>query len=241
MLAGWKKAAAALLSCVLLAGCLYPKERLAQNQISTGEYIVLIHNAVQNYKARTGVLPINNSTAETPIYEKYVIDMKKLLDQRLISNVPADAFEGGGTYQYVIVNPEGEFQVKLLDLVAAQKAADLQRLVYSYEAREGKLPLGDRLSPSDEFYAVDYAQLGVQQEQVRSVYSGMYLSFVMHESGDVTIQYAPDIMKALELAGVASPDPQLDLRSYLIEQSPFVPTDSYPYYWKDGQPQLAGQ
>ena len=235
----WRKAIAATISCLLLAGCLYPKERLAQNQISTGEYIVLIENAVNTYKARTGVLPIKNSTALTPIYEKYVIDMKKLLDNRVISNIPVDAFEGGGTYQYVIVDPEGELRVRLLDLVAAQKAADLQRLVYSFEAREGKLPLGDRLS--DEFYAIDFALLGTQREQVRSVYSGMYLSFVMHESGDVVIQYAPDVMKAVELAGVAAPDPQYDLRSYLIEQSPFAPTHSYPYYWVDGQPQLAGR
>lgn len=227
-----------LLSMVLiLAGCLYPKDRLQKNQISTGEYLILVQNAVETYRQRTGTIPIKNSTEQTPIYEKYLIDFKKLLDNNVISQIPSDAFEAGGTNYYVIVDPEGEMKVKLMDLITAEKVSDLQRKVDSYVAAGNELPLGEVIKPN--FYKLEFKNLALKSEQVRSVYSDMYLSILIHESGRVTIDYAPEVMKAITMNNISEPDPNIDLRSYLLEQSNYIPVNSYPYYWKDNEPVIS--
>jgi hypothetical protein len=219
---------------IMLSGCLYPKDRLHKNQISTGEYLILVQNAVETYKQRTGVIPIKNSTEQTPIYEKYVVDFKKLLDYNVISQIPGDAYESGGMNYYVIVDPEGEMQVKLMDLITANKVADLQRKIDSYVAAGNKVPLGERMKPS--FYSIDFKSLGMKSEQVRSVYSDMYLAILIHESGQVLVDYAPEVMNAIKMKNITEPDPNKDLRSYLVEQSNYIPVESYPYYWKDNEP-----
>jgi hypothetical protein len=233
----WLITALLIWMVIMLAGCLYPNDQLHQNQISTGEYIILVQNAVETYKERTGVLPIKNSTEETPIYEKYQIDFKKLLDRNVISRIPADAFEAGGSNYYVIVDPEGEMKVKLMDLVIAGQVSDIQRLTDSYVAAGNELPLGELVKPS--FYRVDFKQLGMNSEQVRSDYSEMFLSVLIHQSGRITIDYAPEIMRAITMKEISTPEPNVDLRAYLIEKSNYIPVNSYPYYWKDNEPVIS--
>lgn len=222
---------------ILLAGCLYPNDRLQQNQISTGEYIILVQNAVETYKQRTGVLPIKNSKEDTPIYEKYLIDFKKLLDRNVISNIPADAYEAGGANYYVIVDPEDEMKVKLMDLVTAGQVSDIQRRTDSYVAEGNELPLGEQVMPG--FYHIAFERLGMKSEQVRSVYTEMFLSILIHESGRVVVDYAPEVMRAITLKAVSTPNPNIDLRIYLVEQSNYIPVNSYPYYWKDNEPVIS--
>jgi hypothetical protein len=224
---------------IMLSGCLYPKDRLHKNQISTGEYLILVQNAVETYKQRTGVIPIKNSTELTPIYEKYVVDFKKLLDYNVISQIPADAYESGGTNYYVIVDPEGEMKVKLMDLITANKVADIQRKIDSYVAAGNKVPLGEQIKPG--FYSIDSQKLGVKSEQVRSVYSDMYLAIVIHESGQALVDYAPEVMNAIRMKNITEPDANKDLRSYLVEQSNYIPVESYPYYWIDDEPVLTSE
>ncbi|MEX2416194.1 MAG: hypothetical protein WD424_08615 [Paenibacillaceae bacterium] len=233
----WQITVLLILMVIMLAGCLYPKDRLQQNQISTGEYMILVQNAVETYKERTGVLPIKNSTEETPIYEKYLVDFKKLLDRNVISRIPADAYEAGGSNYYVIVDPEGELKVKLMDLVIAGQVSDIQRRSDSYVAEGNDLPLGELVKPS--FYHVDFERLGLKSEQVRSVYSEMFLPILIHQSGRITVDYAPEIMRAITMKENSSPDPNIDLRTYLVEQSNYIPVNSYPYYWKDNEPVIS--
>jgi len=224
----------ALIIITLLPGCMYPDSQTRSGNITTGEYIVVVENAVQAYHKRTGVLPIHNSTIDTPIYEKYRIDFKLLRDYNLISRIPPDAFEEGGNYYYMIVNPEAEIHVKLLDLRVSQAAADLQRLIDNYKLREGRLPLGERKNA--QFYQIDYKLLLMKQQQVKSVYSGQYLTYLLHESGQLAIEYAPDIMQAIQMNGNQEPDSSSDLRTLLLEQAPFIPVASYPYRWENGEP-----
>jgi hypothetical protein len=224
---------------IILSGCLYPKDQLKKNQISTGEYLILVQNAVENYKQRTGVIPIKNSTEQTPIYEKYVVDFKKLLDYNVISQIPADAYESGGTNYYVIVEPEGELKVKLMDLITANKVADIQRKIDSYVAAGNKVPLGEQIKP--DFYSIDFKSLGLKSEQVRSVYSDMYLAIVIHESGQALVDYAPEVMNAIRMKNITEPDANMDLRSYLVEQSNYIPVESYPYYWIDDEPVMTSE
>jgi hypothetical protein len=230
----------AAVGCIVaLSGCLYPKDNKLDNVTSIRESILLVQNAVDTYKQRTGVLPIKNSDTHTPIYEKYVIDMRKLKDGRYISQLPAVSYENGGSAIFVLVNPEEKPEVRVMDLVAYQQTGDIQKKVDEYKAtHQGQLPSGTAVSP--RFYQLDFGKLGMKQVQVESRYSRQFLNFVLHESGTVAIDYASDIMKMItEKSLTGGLTAASDLRAILVRESPFVPAKSYPYYWKDGQPVLS--
>src|SRR5699024_2242010 len=57
-----------------------------------------------------------NKESDTPLFQKYLIDFSKLKEHHLITDIPGNAFENGGIYQYTIIDPEGDPQVKLIDL-----------------------------------------------------------------------------------------------------------------------------
>lgn len=116
----WRLFGTLLLSAVLLSGCLYPKELRKENQMASGEYVMVVQNAIDQYKAKTGVLPIKNSTENTPIYEKYPVDFRKLQGPYL-SSIPVNAFENGGTAAYVLVDVETKPAVKMMDIPSFQK------------------------------------------------------------------------------------------------------------------------
>lgn len=84
---------------VLLSGCLYPQERLAQNKIPYKEQVDRVQQAVNEYRQATGgLLPIKTRDMSTPIYQKYPIDFN-LLVPRYMAEPPGNAFESGGVYQ----------------------------------------------------------------------------------------------------------------------------------------------
>lgn len=226
-----------LVAGMLLGGCLYPDELRKENRIAPQESAAIVQNAVNEYLERYGVLPIKNSTLDTPLYEKYVIDFKKLINAGLISQIPANAFENGGSYVYVLVNPELKPEVKMMDLVALQKAADLQKTVDKYRVmHNGQIPQGE--AAGNGWYYIDYDLLGSEPPQIQSVFSGQYLNAVVHQSGKVAIDYAPDIMIIVQRENLSSIDSETDLRSILTEHSYFVPVRSHAYYWH-GEPVIA--
>jgi hypothetical protein len=221
----------------LLSGCLYPDDMRKENQVAAKEYIFLVQKAIDDYREDTGVLPIKNSTQETPIYEKYAIDFKKLKARGYLSQIPVNAFENGGTYYYVLVNVEEHAEVKLMDLISLQKAGDLQRLVDSYRNNHGgEIAKGMPMAP--HYYTVDFEKIGKPTEQIKSVYSNAYLGFLIDDSGTIVIDYGPEIRKAINKRGSLPTDKTTDLREYLVEGSPFVPVRSAPYYWIDGEPRI---
>ena len=227
-----------LVAGMLLSGCLYPDELRNENQIVPQESVIIVQNAVNTYLQRNGVLPIKNSTQDTPIYEKYVIDFKKLLDSGLISQIPANAFENGGSYVYVLVNPEEQPEVKMMDLVALQQAADLQKKVDDFrDKHNGQIPQGEAVG--NGWHYINYDLLGSEPLQIQSVFSGQYLNAIVHQSGKVVIDYAPDIMVIVQRENLSSIDSETDLRSILTEHSFFVPVQSHAYYWR-GEPVIAG-
>jgi hypothetical protein len=236
-----KSSVLVLLTLLLLTGCMYPDEMRKESQALPGEYTAVVQQAVERYKEASGVLPIKNSNVNTPLYEKYVIDLKKLMDSGYLSRLPDDAFESGGNYYYVLVDVEDKPRVKLMDLAAKQQVGDVQRVVDSYSFNNGgALPLGEQAA--DSFYRISYDQLGMKPVQVRSPFSRQYLSLLLHESGRVFIDYAPDIMQAKEKANIIeTPDEEKDLRTWLVDASYFVPVDSMPYYWVEGQPKIKAE
>lgn len=225
------------IAALCLSGCLYPKERLQENQIAAKEYVLLVQNAIDQYHQATGVLPIKNSEMTTPIYEKYMVDFKKLKERGFLSAVPANAFENGGTNIYVLVDPEQKPTVKLMDLNAFQQTVQLQKLVDDYKlGQNGQLPKGAEVAP--HFYEIDYNKLHVKPMQVQSVYSRqIQLPFIMHESGQVAVDYAMEIMRLIDKKAMQSTlDPNQDLRQLLVNESFYVPARSYPYRWINRTP-----
>jgi hypothetical protein len=175
---------------------------------------------------------------KTPLYEKYVIDFGKLLKANLLSTVPANAFERGGIFMYVLVNAETKPEVKLMDLTAYQSVVELQKQVEDYKSKHaGALPIGIQITPG--FYYLDMQKLGSKAPTVKSTYNRQSLiNYVIQEStGTVAIDYAPDIMKVITSKQLESKLESVpDLRELLVANSYFVPARSFAYRWSDKQP-----
>src|SRR5690625_2972875 len=100
----------------ILSGCLYPQSELAKNQVPNEAQLEMVQNAVDNYREMTdGLVPIKTKPSDVDIYEKYVIDFTTLQESNLISEIPGTAYENGGVYQYVLVTPDDDPRVKLID------------------------------------------------------------------------------------------------------------------------------
>jgi len=226
----------ALLLCVsaALAGCLYPKDQLAQNRMPPRDAVRLVQAAVDDYRRETGLLPIKNADQHTPRYEKYVVDLAKLQRTGHLSELPAAAFEKGGRYYFLVLDEENEPIVRLLDIVVLQQLNDLQKRVDEYMAENGgALPAGERLYPG--FAVLDFDKLGGRKPDIRSVFSGHPINVLVHESGAVFADYGIDARRLVESSG-AVPEPDQDLRELLARETLFVPVKSPVYHWIDGDP-----
>jgi hypothetical protein len=238
----WPRLAALLLALGMLSGCMYRGEieRNQANPAFVAEEIDRVSSAVERYHEARGVYPIKNADASTSVYEKYVIDLKRLVQSQMLSSIPANAFEAGGHYYYLLVHPETEPVVMLMDLSAVQVVADLQKDVDAYRDETGGLPTGAEAAQG--FFAVDYDALGRKAPDLRSPFTNGILPVLLHESGDLLIDYGLDIMEASRRAD----DPSAvregdDAREWLAQASPLAPVQSYPYVWTNGEPVLEAQ
>lgn len=225
----------------LLTGCLYRGDQGqgAPPEQAAIQTLPVIAQAVSAYRDAQGVLPIHNSDMDVPLYEKYRVDLRALTDGGFLAEIPAAAFERGGYYYYMIVDPEqADFSVKLLDLRVSQAVADLQRMVDGHLARTGELPLADPVAPG--FYTIDFARLGTSAKQAKSVYSSRYLPYMLDESGQVAIHYALDVMLLVQQQET-EPVAGADLRRLLMAHAPFIPVAAKPYEWLDGEPVPVGE
>jgi len=218
-----------------LAGCLYPEDRRADNQAPPREAVRNVQAAIEQFQADNGLLPIKNSSADTPVYEKFVIDFAKLERMGYVGDIPGTAYEKGGSYYFLVINEQTDPIVRLMDIVVHQQFNDLQAKVDTYRAANGGvLPAGDEAYPS--FYYVDYERLGGGVPDIRSVFSNQPLAALVHENGTVFGDYGIDVRKAVELSET-EPEPNADLRELLVRQSLFVPVKSPVYAWVDGDPE----
>lgn len=222
-----------LLLAGLLSGCMYPgKEQ--QTGSSYRESVKRVQEAVDDYQQQEGLLPILNADEATPRYEKFVIDLKKLHEMGYLDEIPAAAFEKGGSAYFLILDEETRPSVRLMDIVTVQKVNDVQRQINRYKSGHGgKLPAGDEIYPG--LFTIDARQAGTGSITLKSIYSGQPLQFIMDKNGTVYADYGPDIRSAIDKNGV-SPEANRDLRLQLEQASYYVPVKSLPYYWVEGQP-----
>ncbi|WP_253735808.1 hypothetical protein [Paenibacillus sp. FJAT-26967] len=227
---------AALISLTLLGGCMYPKEMKKENQTNPSEYIAVVQQSIETYHQKKSVYPIKNSDMDTPLYEKYVIDFQKLKNSGYLTNLPANAYESGGDYMYVLVDPEDKPRVKMFDLIAYRAVSDIQKKVYDYFGKNNAaVPGGELYSPG--FYYVDFDKLNMKAPEIKSVFNRQSLiHFLVHETGKVAIDYGPDLAGLIREKQL---QPTLKkgqkLLPLLVEEGHFVPIQSFDYEWDAGK------
>ncbi|WP_230875560.1 MULTISPECIES: DUF3939 domain-containing protein [Paenibacillus] len=227
-------AAILVLLSAILSGCLYPDNQAQNNRVSYVESVRNLQAAVDDYYQQEGVLPIITAGPEIPRYEKFRINLEQLKNTGYIDDIPATAFEKGGSAYFLIINEETEPTVKVMDLGTVQKVNDVQMSVNRYMTQLGELPAGEELYPG--YWTVDVSKIDARSTELRSVYSGQDMSYIMDEAGTVYADYAFDIMQALQKDDI-TPAEDEDLRIYLEKASFYVPVKSVPYRWINGAPQ----
>lgn len=211
----------------VLSGCLYPDEKLNQNQVPYKDQLASVQSAVDQFREdNSGLLPIKNKDMKTPVYEKYPIDFNKL-SPRYMQEPPGNSFESGGIYSYVLINPETEPEVKLIDLRLAEAIRDLNIRIDVYRQSNGYPPF--KKTVADGIYTLDYKKLGYKETPYAvSPFSGKNLPFIINHKAEVYIDYGIDLYEALQKKE-HSYKPGDDIRGLLVEDSGVVPAFSLPY------------
>lgn len=224
-----------LVTLLLLTGCLFPKSELDKNNVPHENQLLLIQTAIDQYQEKlNGLLPIKTKPNETPIYEKYVIDFSLLKDEGLLSEIPGNAFEKGGVYQYVLIDVDDDPTVKLIDLRTTSEVQSLYVKVNDYRNKHIYPPYGESIGK--DLFTIDYEKLGLSAEPtVVSPFTQNNLPIIMDVDGDLLIDYRPDLMQLLS-EGAHSFENGDDIRSIFTETSSFVPAYSLPYTIEDGEP-----
>ncbi|MBD8025233.1 hypothetical protein H9636_01055 [Ureibacillus sp. Re31] len=210
------------LTTVLLSGCLFPEEEKVENQVPDDIQLASVQKAVEEYQADTGVLPIKNRDMDTDLFIKYPIDFEKLAPKYL-ANAPANSYEKGGIFQYIIWDPEKNPTVKLVDLRAAERMRELNiRFMGSqYPTFKDKI--------TDYIYTIDYKKIGYKEElTVPSPYTNNQLPIIVTTEGDLYVDYSMDLNTFLKENNL-KPTPGEDIRTYLVDAYPVVPAYSLPY------------
>ncbi|MNK06157.1 hypothetical protein D3C87_240490 [compost metagenome] len=217
---------------------MYPRES-RDNQVSYRESVNRLQLAVDQFQKDQGILPILNADESTPRFEKFRIDLDKLNKMGYIDEIPTTAFEQGGSAYFLILDEETKPVVKVMELTTVQKVNDIQRAVDKYKnSHQGKLPVQKELYPG--IYSVDLKAINSESLIWTSFYSGQESDYLLDPRGQVYVDYALDIMQAIEKSGV-TPDAHTDLRTLLLEHSYFVPVKSLPYHWQNKQPVAVSQ
>ncbi|MED4227062.1 hypothetical protein [Neobacillus cucumis] len=211
-----------VLTAILISGCMYPEEKLTQNQIPYKDQIKTVQTAVDDFqKDNGGILPIKTKEANTPIYQKYPIDFKKIAP-KYIAEPPGNAYESGGIFQYVLVNVETNPTVKLLDLRMADTIRDIKLRI----STNGYPPFKKQLAKN--VFTLDYSKLGYKNEPyVVSPFTNQNLSLVITGDAEVYVDYRPDLYQAMKKTHQVL-KPGEDIRSILMDDSKFVPAYSLP-------------
>jgi hypothetical protein len=212
-----------VITAALLSGCMYPKEELTQNQIPYKDQVHAVQTAVDDFKRDNGgILPIKTKEAETPIYQKYPIEFKKI-SPKYIAEPPGNAYENGGIFQYVLVDVETNPTVKLLDLRMTETIRELKLRIKT----KGYPPYKTQIAKN--VFSLDYKKLGYETAPfVVSPYTNQNLSLVITGSAEVYVDYRPDLYQKLKNSDIVV-KPGEDIRSILVKDSMFVPAYSLPY------------
>ncbi|OZU90104.1 hypothetical protein CIL03_02895 [Virgibacillus indicus] len=220
---------------IFLSGCLYPESELAKNQSPNELQIEQVQSAVDKYKEENqGLVPIKTKPNDTPIFQKYLIDFTPLRESSLLTEIPGNAYENGGVYQYTLITPDDNARVKLIDLRVTEEIRKVNVRLDIYRNKHLYPPYGKEIS--DGVFLIDYEKLNLDaQPVVVSPYSNENLPIVMDYNGKLHVDYRIDLANALNEYEHDYQEGD-DIRYLLAENTPFVPAYSLPYTIKDGEP-----
>lgn len=227
--------AGVLLITVLLSGCLYPENELNKNEAPNESQLELVQSAVDQYREdKQGLVPIKTKGIDTPIFQKYLVDFTVLKENNLLAEIPGNAYENGGVYQYVLLTPEEDPQVKLIDLRITEDIRRVNVQLDIYRDKNLYPPFGEKIA--EGLYTIDYKKLGFDTPPtVTSPYTKENLPIVMDSDGKLYIDYRIDLTNALELYENNYQEGD-DIRYLLADNTPFLPAYSLPYTVHDGEP-----
>lgn len=182
-----------------------------------------VQKAVDSFKENSsGLLPIKTRDMETDQYIKYPIDFKKIVPAYL-GKAPANSYEAGGIYQYVLMDVEENPTVKLVDL----RIADTLRDINFRKGINGFGPIAETIA--EGVYKLDYKKMGYKSElSVQSPYSDTQLPLVATGDGKVYVDYSIELSRLLQETK-AEVKPGEDIRFLLTDNFAIVPAYSLPY------------
>ncbi|ARQ06955.1 Lipoprotein [Macrococcoides canis] len=217
-----RKSLLLLLVALLLGGCMYPKEELAQNQVAPQDQLNMVQSAVESYQQDTGgLLPLKDRDQTYEIYLKHPVDFGKL-KPKYLSQLPGSSFEMGGYYQYVMMDVDKNPKVMLVDL---RTSDTLKNLRIRLETKSNELALGKKIGPN--LYKINYKKYGLKQyPTVKSPYSGEALPIYINGGNEFKIDYSLDLGRALKTHKVKQGE---DIRYILYQDNPILPAYSVPY------------
>ena len=210
----------------LLSGCMYPEESLQQNQVPYEDQVESVQEAVLEYRKDHGgqLLPIKTKDQDTPYYMKYVIDFQKLVP-KYMADIPGNAYENGGIFQYTIINEETNPTVRLIDLRLTEVIRDTMLQIQS----QGYPAFNEQVGPN--VFSLNYNKMGFEKEPtVKSPFTGKNLHLVLGKDGELYIDYTPDLYDLLSDRSEEI-EKNEDIRNELVKDSLFVPVYSLPYAW----------
>ncbi|MEE1107415.1 hypothetical protein [Macrococcoides canis] len=217
-----RKSLLLLLLSLLLGGCMYPEEELAQNQVAPQDQLNMVQSAVESYQQDTGgLLPLKDRDQTYEIYLKHPVDFGKL-KPKYLSQLPGSSFEMGGYYQYVMMDVDKNPKVMLIDL---RTSDTLKNLRIRLETKSNELALGKKIGPN--LYKINYKKYGLNQyPTVKSPYSGEALPIYINGGNEFKIDYSLDLGRALKTHKVKKGE---DIRYILYQDNPILPAYSVPY------------
>jgi len=213
---------------------MYPDEERRLHQAPYEDQLESTQRAVVQYQEDTGVLPIKTRDADTPLFRKYPINFSQLVPAYLQAP-PGNSFESGGSYQYVLIDPEETAEVKLIDLRSIRVIQDLERKIFQYRSKNEYAPVKEVVG--NELLRLDFDKLGYEEEPLieSPFHPNHRLPILYRTDGSVIIDYSLDIQQYIGEYGWGNHQEEDDLLWLLIEHSPFVPVNSLPQTIEDGE------
>lgn len=219
---GWRFLVLVAMTMGLLTGCMFPENQKAESQVPDEDQIAAVQRAVDEFQKETGVLPIKTRDMDTDKFIKYLIDFEKLVPKYLGTS-PANSFEKGGLFQYIIWNPEESPTVKLVDLRVPERMREvnIRFMATQYPQYKDKL--------AEYVYTINFKNIGYEKEiTVPSPYSNNQLPIIVTSEGDLYVDYSIDLYQFMKNNQVSA-EPGDDIRNLLIDAYPVVPAYSLPY------------
>lgn len=224
-----------LLLIAVLSGCMYPQSELQKNQSPNQAQLELVQNAVDKYREEhEGLVPIKTKDNDTPIFQKYLVDFTVLKQNNALTETPGNAYENGGIFQYVLITPDNDPKVKLIDLQITEDIRSVNVKLDIYRNKHIYPPFGQEVAKG--IYNIDYKKLGMDTPPTTvSPYSRENLPIVMDVDGKLYVDYRIDLNNALNEYDHHYKEGD-DIRYLLTDNTPFVPAYSTPYTIQDGEP-----